>query len=736
MVFGPIFAKMSKGDMNGERGIKLVDHPKNDKVSKFRWIPVIAGLLIFLGIGAFLNLCLFDELNRIVGRRFNLEQLALAQVTSGTIEREISGIAREIEFTARRLSPEFEVGTALPVIRDSLQRVMEKGVQQIEIVDLNLNRSYGYTAFAREFRVAELSSDDLAGWLSVTEEESIRTCPVHSQQKMLQMRMAASCGEPRNRFLVYTLNIPWFLKPILVDIRSGDTGYCWVIDERGIFLYHQDSTFIGKSSFRAREEKNPTLSYLEINEIQKEKMMKGREGMGYYHSGWHRGLTGPIRKFIAYSPVTVSRESGQYWSVAVAAPVYEIEDDIQRVYTWQQALQIFIVVVMILAATLLIVHERAWSKKLKGRVEERTDELKRSEEKYRLLLESAEDFIFTVDEDHRIDSMNSYTARFFGGRPEDFSGEDLSLLFTAEDAEKQLKLINRVLSRGKSIRDELVWYIDGTEYWLDISFMPLKNPDGRVHKVLSIARDITENKKLERNLIDAEKLASIGTLAAGVAHEINNPLGIMLGFVDLLQKNVKPGDQAWEDLKVIERQGWHCKQVVENLLSFARKDDAPTETCDLCGCLKDIIQVVWHSLEMKKIRLKEYYARDRLIVRGDYRKLQQVFLNLINNAAAAMPGGGDMKIVTAVDRTSRTVTVEIQDTGPGIDPEDLKHIFEPFFTTKPPGEGTGLGLFVSYGIVSHYGGSIECLSRPGATGTRSKGATFRVNLLLDGQGDL
>ena len=167
--------------------------------------------------------------------------------------------------------------------------------------------------------------------------------------------------------------------------------------------------------------------------------------------------------------------------------------------------------------------------------------------------------------------------------------------------------------------------------------MPLKNEEGAVTAVLCIARDVTENKILERQLINAEKLASMGTLAAGVAHEVNNPLGVILGFCDLLLRKTDKDTQAYEDLKTIERQGLHCKQVVENLLSFARLGEGDSDIADLNECVQDIIKVVRHTLEMHDIDLSLSLSDDMPPVRGNPRQIQQVFLNLINNAIAAMP---------------------------------------------------------------------------------------------------
>ena len=412
------------------------------------------------------------------------------------------------------------------------------------------------------------------------------------------------------------------------------------------------------------------------------------------------------------------------------APVFEIEDQLRKVYVWQIALLVFIFALILLITFMVLLSERRWSRILGSKVRQRTEELQRSEERNRLLVESAEDYIFSVDGELRLDSMNSYTAKFFGGQPSDFLGKDVTSLFPVQEAETQISLIRLVLRRGKSVRSEMEWTTEAENVYVDANYMPLKNEAAQVNKVLCIARDITENKKIERNLINTEKLASLGSLAAGVAHEINNPMGVILGFVDLLLQKFKSEEQTYEDLKIIERQGLHCKQVVEDLLSFARADDTINERCDLNGCLQEILRVVKHNLEIQDIELIESYEENLPYVRGDSRKLQQVFLNLINNSASAITNGGVIEVSTCLDRSMRRIAIKVRDTGDGISADDLQHIYEPFFTTKAAGEGTGLGLFVSYGIVTQFGGTIDCDSSRENQSGRQKGTTFTVKLKI------
>lgn len=392
---------------------------------------------------------------------------------------------------------------------------------------------------------------------------------------------------------------------------------------------------------------------------------------------------------------------------------------------WFRSVSIAFIVIGIGA---ILLYEEKRCRSLQQQVGQKTEELKKSEERYRSLIESTEDFIFTVGESGRFQSLNNFTANFFGGTPSQFLGQPLSVLFSEEIASQQLKLIRMVFQFGKSARHEFMVEMGEHQTWLSANFMPLKDERERVMSVLCIARDITENKKLESQLINTEKLASMGTLAAGVAHELNNPLGVMLGFTDLLLEKFDKGSQDYQDLRTIERHGLHCKQVVENLLSFARQGNDESESCNINEAVDEIIGVVEHSLEMNNIELRMELASGLPRVKGDLRQMQQVFLNLINNAAAAMKEGGILEIKTTLDAGQGKVRVTVRDNGHGINEEHMENIFDPFFTTKSEGEGTGLGLFVSHGIVTKYEGAITCESSTEDGLKRSRGTAFTVLL--------
>ncbi|MBN2060885.1 MAG: PAS domain S-box protein [Deltaproteobacteria bacterium] len=698
--------------------------------------------ILFMGVVAIiacfaLSFSIAREIRERVVRQFNEEQLVIARSVSSKIEREINSLKKEMVLLAEKMSSPENTLFEGDIIHDSLFRMTENGVWRIEVADLSVRKARIYMRSGQSYETQDIS-DEL---YQIVENRKNREghiwifSQLHGKEVMTILFIREIKGDPL-KFIIMRINLHWFFDPVLRDAHFGKTGYAWIIDQEGRFLYHPKTSFIGRDAFKIREEDYPDVPVSLIHSIQKERMLKGLEGTGQYFSGWHRGITGGIKKLIAYTPIRIDKMNSQIWSIALVAPVSEIKDILDKGHLKLFFIQIFLFLTVVAGMWVLILFEKRWSRKLEDQANERTEELKRSDEKYRSLVESTEDFIFSVDSAGNFLSMNSFTANYFGGRPEDFVGKGLNFIFPHKAVREQVKLIQSVYKYGKSVRDEFELQVGDYRIWISANFLPLKDKEGMVNSVLCIARDITENKNLERQLISTEKLASMGTLAAGVAHEINNPLGVILGFCDLLLRKAKEGTQEYEDLKTIERQGLHCKQVVENLLSFSRIEEGNLESSDLYQNLCEVIAVVRHNLEMNNIELITDFSRDIPPVNGEPRQLQQVFLNLINNAVAAMKGGGRLKICALLERDKKHAVVKISDNGVGINKEDLDRIYEPFFTTKAEGEGTGLGLFVSYGIVKKYGGSINCVTHTAASTDGESGTTFCVKMPVLKKGEI
>jgi two-component system NtrC family sensor kinase len=235
-----------------------------------------------------------------------------------------------------------------------------------------------------------------------------------------------------------------------------------------------------------------------------------------------------------------------------------------------------------------------------------------------------------------------------------------------------------------------------------------------------------ELKEAQAQLVQSEKLASIGQLAAGVAHEINNPLGVMLGFSQVILKKLPTDSPLRKPLTSIEREGLRCKRIIQGLLDFSRRSAPAFKPVSLNDVVEAACELIEHQITINDVRMIKGYAPNLPNLQADANQLQQVFVNLIINAYQAMPDGGELRIITRA--VGGHVQAVFSDTGMGISPEDLKHIFDPFFTTKEVGKGTGLGLSVSYGIIESHGGKIEVDSQMGV-GTR-----FAVSLPIDQEG--
>lgn len=230
-------------------------------------------------------------------------------------------------------------------------------------------------------------------------------------------------------------------------------------------------------------------------------------------------------------------------------------------------------------------------------------------------------------------------------------------------------------------------------------------------------------KETQEQLIQKEKLASVGQLAAGVAHEINNPLGSVLLYADILHKETPAEDrQQKEDLQMIIREATRCKTIVNDLLNFSRQNEILAQETDVNDLLQELAEEMSKQELLKEIQIVLELAPDLERIHADPLQLHQVFVNLMNNASEAMPDGGRLTLRTRNGPSPGLITIEVQDTGIGISEENMKKVFTPFFTTKPIGKGTGLGLAIIYGIIKMHRGQISVQSKVG------KGTMFSIIL--------
>jgi two-component system NtrC family sensor kinase len=250
-----------------------------------------------------------------------------------------------------------------------------------------------------------------------------------------------------------------------------------------------------------------------------------------------------------------------------------------------------------------------------------------------------------------------------------------------------------------------------------ISLSPMRDEQNTVNSVAVVMTDITDAALLQAKLAHSEKMATIGRLVSGVAHEVNNPLAAILGFTDLLLENPEVPEPAREDLKIILHETQRTKDIVQDLLSFARQRPVQRELVQVNTVLRQTIKLRSYDFASHGVEVLEEFEGVLAPALGDSQQLQQVFLNILNNAYDAVQDAGQRgRIKIHTRRHSEMIEVAISDNGTGI--TDPQRIFDPFYTTKQVGKGTGLGLSICYGIVRAHGGEIQCWNNedgPGST---------------------
>jgi two-component system, NtrC family, sensor kinase len=253
---------------------------------------------------------------------------------------------------------------------------------------------------------------------------------------------------------------------------------------------------------------------------------------------------------------------------------------------------------------------------------------------------------------------------------------------------------------------------------VNASIAPLLAKNGARLGRLILLDDITQRVRLEDQMVQTEKLTSLGLLAAGVAHEVNTPLAVISNYIQMLAKQIPEDDPRQKTIERIVKQTFRASEIVNNLLNFSRTGGTEPVEVDVNSVLEETLTLVQHPFKTAQVNVVKNYAERLPVILGSTTRLQQVFLNLFMNARDAMPGGGMLEVRTGARNGS--VEIEVTDTGAGIPPEHLHRIFDPFFTTKATGRGTGLGLSVSYGIIKEHAGKVDVRSTPG------KGTSFRL----------
>jgi two-component system NtrC family sensor kinase len=735
-------------------------------LSKFA-LPVLVVLnILLLGTSIYLGLKSANQMQQIVREDFNQQQLVLARHIASMLEQDLNFLKRELN--TANLSPSvqyLEPLTWANRMRFTLSSTREEGVVEIFRIEADGTRAYKVDEQGLDHVLTgNFKAEPFLEWAAKPANKGhLYVGPVSSQVPNYVGRLIIVMAVPTYEVSVdeshphpsgkwggvlgFYIDAHHLASKFTKGIRSGKTGYAWIMNNQGLFLSHPERDFIGKNAFTVRKQRMPAISFDAINEIQREKMLTGQEGWGTYISGWHGGLAGEIQKLMAYTAVQVGDplygtpdSSPLTWSVAVVSPEEEVLGVVHSLYTRQFLLQV-IIGFFVLSGTIVLLnfrYERQFSATLEEEVNRQREELQKSEARYQALVENAADLIYTVDDNGKILSLNKFAADFFSYAwpnvapgevgPEDFVGRTFYDVLSRDSARFHMDWLREVQETGQAKPKRHQVTIGDHEFWFSTIIVGLKDEKGAVYSYEIISRNITGRKAFEERMINMEKLAAVGTLAAGVAHEINNPIAVILGFTEHLLEKTEEQPEIKDTLQIIEEEGLKCKKIVENLLTFARAPERAETTAELNQILEKMLAVVGNTLLTKKIRLEASLSDNLPRAKGDPRELQQVFINMINNAMDSMPGGGILKVNTRLAADGKRVGIEFSDTGTGIPREVQPKIFDPFFTTKKTGEGTGLGLSVSYGIITKYGGNIIFSSYYADEYPDKHGTTFKIYL--------
>ena len=348
------------------------------------------------------------------------------------------------------------------------------------------------------------------------------------------------------------------------------------------------------------------------------------------------------------------------------------------------------------------------------------EKLARSEARYRHLVDRAGDAIITFNASACFTSVNRAAEEISGYPRAKLLGSFFGPLIVPEELPRTLEEFQKTLAGELRQFETAVIRPDGTIKYIAVTTSCVQIGE----EVLCIVRDVTDQKALQQQLIQSEKMAAIGQLVSGVAHELNNPLASVSAFAQLLLADRSLPSDHRHSADIIAGEARRAARIVTNLLTFARQHKAEKVPTDVSRVLEDTLELRAYEFSVRGIRIARDYRERVPETMADIHQLQQVFLNIVTNAEQAMAAkpNGQHLLTVRTRALPRAIRVEIEDTGPGIPPESLERIFNPFYTTKPTGSGTGLGLSISLGIVSEHGGRIW------AENTGEGGARFCVEL--------
>jgi PAS domain S-box-containing protein len=722
----------------------------------------VLALLVVLSLIIILGQFFHQSLQEEMANQFNKQQLLLAREVAMNIESFLDHAYKDILVISRM--PEVQKldanSSCRPVAEAINFNIQNEVLVTIRVLDRHGIVVYDSASPGREG--ANLSKADYfrqSRYLPKNEKLITDLIPSpdagsDSKQFIIATPIYQQFGSAVPNFsgiVLAVLSLDGITQKYIEPIKSGSRGYAWMMDSEGTLLYHpKQPQMVGKNLFRT----DPSCFQCHKSFDTEKRMIEGTtETFGSYEA------PGGENKLAAYYKFPIARKS---WIVVVSAPYSDVIALMQKSRRFYSLLIFSIFITTLVASGATIVN---YKKKIKA--EEKAKHLenqRRLEREIEIqkdylenIIENTKTNLLVLDKDLTIKTMNTAQARTLGRPKKDVLGRSFFSLFPGELEPYEGIPIDAILQntlRGRSfeLRDYKVDGLQSAPLYLSMTVSPLLI-DGQTPGVLITSNDVTKRvqleealkqytveledkvdkgtataKKLEQQVLHSDKLAALGRLAAGVAHEIGNPLTSISTFAQLLRE-MATDEFSQHSLDIINNHIQRITDIVRRMATFSRADALNIKYVQMNDVVNSTLDLMRLDKRMKssiEISMSLDPSLSKTLI--DEGQISQVFLNIMLNALDAMPNGGKLSVVTAQvpdDQGRESISISFADTGTGIPGVELQKIFDPFFTTKEVGKGTGLGLSLSYEIVKRFKGDIHVESEVG------KGTTFTVVLPVE-----
>jgi PAS domain S-box-containing protein len=670
------------------------------------YLALIIPLLLITTILISLNIFFQHSLQTEIAEEFNVQQLILTETVSSSLEEYLMDIKEEAAFISHIASKmkirgkgDFEwLKSKSPIIKPDIKT-------NLGIISIN-GEVFFYDGDMDSFRntahhlLSKIKSNPSSNPVLVETAETI---------------YFLSAIDGSDRAIVLAVSSPDMAKHFLNRLQAMRKGNAWILTEKGTLLYHPTHPEMAGRNIYAADNKclqcHKSFDYEKIA-VEDMKNLKGR-------------VIGPsgIDKVMAFSKVGVDEISWRIFLSANYSDIVHITERSMGIYSYL-ILSILLATIFVSGALFLSNKKRILAKELEIRQEsmqkyaaelEETVNLKtaaliREREKLTTILNAVGGGLILINQKGKILWANDKIKEMF------------SMEVAGKYCEELWHDCDISSSYAKDSIETTIMSINNEKRFLQMITAPVRNESGQIYRYIKLIQDVTEIKKLEDQIINSEKLASIGRLAAGIAHEIGNPLTSVFSFVQIL-RDMEDDKFKQESLETIYFHIRRISEVLKQLSGFSKMPTGELKLCQINEIIEYSTKLIQYDKKAKNIAIKSELSDSLPETIVDYNQLSQVFVNLILNAIDAMPDGGTLTIRSYVEADN--IVVEFEDTGVGIPKDCLNIIFDPFFTTKV--KGTGLGLAVSYNIIKKMKGTLTVESEPG------RGSLFKITLpLTDG----